>query len=298
MKKTRKLEAIKSTTMFLTDQDTEDYFAKLVDKSTAKLRDSMQHIDTEVGLRDFIAGNRESIKMLETVLGISGERMKRVVTMIRVGKGYTFDSEWTESKLQSELASNPGLMAEYCELFLHGRETEKYKQLIPKFILDDFFIDSNVISRVTNEDVLAKMYKAKIKTKYTSTYSHIYEKTVEDCANAALAPLGLSLEKGNIENVGKNLRYVAYGNRRIIITCNYSLTTSKGQTNYYNDRVQPVYQHIRGNNDIILVNILDGAGWLARMSDYKKVYNDCHYFLNLKTMGKLAEIAKEFFNID
>ena len=49
-----------------------------------------------------------------------------------------------------------------------------------------------------------------------------------------------------------------------------------------------------------MVNILDGAGWIGRSSDYIKVYNDCDYSWHLKPIGELKEyyrrILKQIIN--
>ena len=50
-------------------------------------------------------------------------------------------------------------------------------------------------------------------------------------------------------------------------------------------------------NNIIVINILDGAGWVGRAADFRKIYADCNYFLNLKSLDKLNDIITEFFNI-
>ena len=49
--------------------------------------------------------------------------------------------------------------------------------------------------------------------------------------------------------------------------------------------------------NVAVLNILDGAGWIGRASDFKKIFADCNYFLNLKTIDKLNDIISEFFNI-
>lgn len=296
MKKIRQIEAIKSTTMFMLDDAIEQEFDALITSKVTSYKDAMVGIGSEEGLRKFIINNPDSIEMLETVLGISGERMKRVVTMLRVSKGYTFDSEWTESKLQKELKSDKQLLSEYCELFLKGRELDKYKQLIPKFILDDFCINENILKRVTNDDILTKMFKKKNDTTYTSKYSLHYLSMVKEKVNAIISPLGFILQNGNIEGVGNNLQFITDGQKYIILTYNYSLTTGQGQTDYYR-KIQRIYQNIRQNDDIILINLLDGAGWIGRSADFKKIFNDCHYFANLRTINIIGDIAKEFFNI-
>ena len=297
MKKIKQIEAIKSTTMFLLDENIEHEFDELVTKKVKSYQKAMIGIGTEEGLRSFIVNNAYSIEMLETVLGISGERMKRVVTMIRVNKGYTFDTEWSETKLQKELAADEQLLTEYCELFLKGRELDKYKRLIPKFILDDFCIDENIISRVTNDDILTKMFKKKNDTSYTSRYSTYYFNKVKEEVSRVVSSFGLSLETGDIEGVAQGVQYLTNGEKYIIITFNYSLTTGQGQTDYHRKKIQPIYQGIRKKDNIVLVNLLDGAGWVGRSADFKKIYNDCNYFANLNRIDIIGELAKEFFNI-
>ena len=296
MKKISRIEAIKTTTMFLLDDSIEHEFDELVKKKVSDYQQSMLGIGTEEGLRSFIVNHADSIEMLETVLGISGERMKRVVTMLRVNKGYTFDSEWTESKLQKELKANADLLTEYCELFIKGRELDKYKRLIPKFILDDFCIDANILNRVTNQDILAKMFKKKNDTAYTSRYSACYLAKMKEQITNIVAPVGLTFENGNIEGVGNDLQYVTDGEKYIIITCGYSLTTGQGQSEYYR-KIEPIYKNIRNKDNIMLINCLDGAGWIARSSDFKGIYNDCDLYANLQTINIIGDIAKEFFNI-
>lgn len=52
-----------------------------------------------------------------------------------------------------------------------------------------------------------------------------------------------------------------------------------------------------GNRNYLLVNILDGAGWVARGADYQKIHTDCNYFLNLANINKIETIITEYFNI-
>jgi len=297
MKKIKQLDTIKSTTMFLIDEDIEAKFKEQTTESAEFLKEAMAHIDTKEGLSTFIRNNKESIEMLITVLGISGEKLKRVVTMLRVQKGYTFASEWDEKRLQKEMSSSENIMEEYCELFLNGRNLDKYKQLIPQYILDDFCIDSEVMERISNVDILAKFYKKKKFTAYTAQYTAAYVKRVKACVENIISPLGFNLQSGEIDGVGKDLLYFTNDEKYIILTCNYSLTTGAGQTKYYKTKVKPIYDNIRKKDNIIMVNMLDGAGWVARSADFKKIFNDCNYYTNLQKIDSISELTKEFFNI-
>ena len=77
---------------------------------------------------------------------------------------------------------------------------------------------------------------------------------------------------------------------------NYTVTTSNNQT-IYADKVQKIRSAIAGKDNYVLLNILDGAGWVARNADFNKVYNNCNHFLNLSNIDKIDAIIKETFNI-
>lgn len=83
----------------------------------------------------------------------------------------------------------------------------------------------------------------------------------------------------------------------IVINASYNLTTGKGQTDYQKN-VTKIYESLRNNPNTVVVNMLDGAGWTARNSDYKQILNNCHQFLNLNLADKLNDIIKELFNIN
>lgn len=291
-------DAIRETTMFLIDNSIEERFEKQIKSEIEKYKDSMLDISKAEGLKTFIKSDKNSIKRLITVLGISGERFKRVVSLIRVHKGYTFDTEWNETKLQSELVNNAQLMEEFCELFLNGRNLQKYQDFIPKFILDDFCIDTDVIARICNEDILRKLIKGSYSSGYNKDYSDAYAALIESKLKSMSERYGLKYENRSLENVWKEpMHLIGNTEKYIIVNFQFNLTTSNQQTTYAEKVISPIKSACRGNDNIIVVNILDGAGWVARSSDYKKIYNSCDYFFTLNTLDNLENIIKDFFNI-
>jgi len=91
----------------------------------------------------------------------------------------------------------------------------------------------------------------------------------------------------------------------IMVMVSYMETTSSNQTTRANEQ-QTMYQKIIGenvrypNNQRVFVNVVDGAGWLARRSDLRKIYEGCHYCLNMQTLDQLESIVsnhvpKKFF---
>lgn len=290
-------DAIRATTMFMIEEDIEEKYNQLVESEVDACMESMLGISEKSGLERFIRSGSNSIKRLITVMGISGERFKRVVSMLRVNKGYIFDSEWSDSKIQTELCKNQQLMDELCELFLDGSKLDKYKKLIPEYILEDFRIDSDVIGRICSKDILRKLIKTSYSTAYNKEYSDRYDSRIDKELKQITSAHGLRYEKMTLYNISEDkLNCITDTERQIIVNHQYNTTTSNGQTVYANE-ISDLRSNCRDYDNIIIINILDGAGWIARSADYKKVYNDCTYFLTLRKINDIELIIKEFYSI-
>lgn len=79
-----------------------------------------------------------------------------------------------------------------------------------------------------------------------------------------------------------------------MIMVSYMETTSSSQTARANEQLA-MYQKIIGENvrfgrQRVFVNVIDGAGWLARRSDLVKLYRGCDFCLNMKTLDQLEAI--------
>lgn len=290
-------EAIRSTTMFLNDSTIENQFEKKIVEEMEGYK-KMKGIATQKGLEAFIHEEPTSIKKIITVLGISGEKFKRVVTMIRVNKGYTFDSEWDELRLRNELCEKPDLMNEFCELFLSGRNNWKFQRLIPKFILNDFCIDQDILNRLCNEDILRKLTKSSVSSAYNKAYANHYAQQIINRITDLVEQYGLHYQYAPVKEIGEsNLHTITNTEKSIIVNFQFNLTTSRGQTEYAEKVIRHQRRKCGTKPNIVMVNMLDGAGWIARASDYKKIYYDCDFFLNLQNIHQLESIAKQTFNI-
>ncbi|WP_321316453.1 DpnII family type II restriction endonuclease [Labilibaculum sp.] len=299
MEKLAYKEALKTTTMFLCDSKIEAYYENYLNSEIKILKETLSDIGTQHGLKSFIKSDNDSIDKIITLLGISVEKFKRVVSWIRLTKGYTFESEWSTKKLRSELVSKPSLMEEYCELFSSGYVSSKFSAIIPKFILHDFRIDNNTIERLKNDDYIRSLVKDKITTAYNLRYHDLYVNKLNVKIRQIADEYGLNYSCIDIPNfTNKQLNTISLNNKHIIVNSSFYLTTSSKQTEYYKKIIQPIVQDSQAYPNTRVLNILDGAGWIARNSDFQKIYRDCDYFLNLKTIGKLNSIIREFFNLD
>jgi hypothetical protein len=301
MDKPEKIElntALKNTTMFLSSEQIESNIADLIQKTVDKMKNQLSQIGSMDGLKSFINGNPKSIDMLITLLGISEEKFKRVVSWVRISMGYTFDSEWTPSATRNKLIDNEALLNDFCELFTCGYRLEKFTSIIPAFILEDFKIDENILARLNNDAFIRPLVKSKLQADYNGQCCNYYYDLLSSRITSILSNYGLEYQRDTTLPFFKgNVNVIEFNGRSIIIAPHYYTTTSSSQTKYADDFISKLYQSIRGRDEYILVNILDGAGWVGRAADYRKVYADCHYFLNLKTIESLRNIIEQHLKI-
>ena len=192
----------------------------------------------------------------------------------------------------------PDLMNELCELFLSGRNNGKFQRLIPKFILNDFCIDQDILNRLCNEDILRKLTKSAVSSAYNKAYANHYAQQIINRITDLVEQYGLHYQYAPVKEIGEsNLHTITNTEKSIIVNFQFNLTTSRGQTEYAEKVIRHQRRKCGTKPNIVMVNMLDGAGWIARASDYKKIYYDCDFFLNLQNIHQLESIAKQTFNI-
>ena len=177
--------------MFWVDEQIESKYEDLYEKEMPKY-DSLLSIRTKDDLQSFIRNECKSIKLLTTILGISGEKFKRVITLLRVRKGYTISTEWSDNKVRAELSGNQKLMDEFCDLFFNKNV---YKSLIPRSILNDFRLDREWLIHVCSKDMLLKMIKTSYTTAYNGECAIAYQEKVTDSIKSYTDRYGLSFGK-------------------------------------------------------------------------------------------------------
>ena len=257
----------------------------------------MLSIATKEGLEEFIRSDENAIERLTTILGLSGERFNRVISTLRVQKGFLFTTEWSDSALRNSLLENQTWMDEFCELLLNGRNLPKYQAIIPSFTLNYFHIDAEVIARICSDDVLGRQIKSSCSTKYNKEITYAYAKRVDDKIRSIVGTYGLHYENMLLpDGPNESFNLIHDTEKYIIVSYQYSVTTGKGQSDFA-DKLTNIRRMVRGNEKIKMLSLLDGAGWLVRGSDWNEVYGSCDYFLTLNTLDQLDEIIKEYYNI-
>ena len=294
---------IKSTTMFYIDEDLEQEFNDTVEKDVKEIKSELLGIATEEGLKNYIRTNPKSLDRITSIMNISEEKFKRIITMLRIDKGYMPTGEWTLRSLRNQMTTSAEWMDEICNLLRRGARLEAYQKLIPSFYLTNFSIDVTTIGRLANDDDIRRLVRQGYEGRYNnkigdSFYNRVYSYVKRLCDVEGLT----CASKENLSAVGRMIPIAIpdIKHPRILIDVTYGITTSSAQTKYA-EKTEALCDVLRDKNyqksdneRIIYINVVDGAGWVARQSDLNKIHRSSDYLLNLNTLDTIDKIVHYF----
>ena len=292
-------EFIKTATMFYIDSELEREFNEAVKKDVKEIRTELLGITTEEGLRNYIKEQPKSLDRIISVLNISDEKFKRIVTMLRIRKGFVPTSEWTLDSLRKQMINDPDWMSTICHLFMHGKELDEYKKLIPDFYLTNFSIDATTIGRLANDDDIRRLVKKGYEGNYSNNRGASFFNKVANVIIGKCRKTGLTYTlKENVPFADKMIGIVIPDAKkpRLMIDVTYGITTSSTQTKLA-EAAQKICSKLREKNlgksdkeKILYISVIDGAGWVARQADLNKIHRCSDYLINLNTINMMNDI--------
>lgn len=300
MEKIKYDKLISTTTMFVVSEPLEESYSNKVNRQTKELNANLSHINSSSGLRKYITEYPNSLENILCLMDISLEKFKRIVSLLRIVKGYSVSSEWDLRKTRNYMLEKSDFMDQVCELLIEGAETKKYQDTIPKFYLENFKINLNVLSRLTNEDDLKRLIKSKMETSYNNDIANYYFNIVTEELSRIVNNHGYDIElRAYIKLLNREVSAVVKQNGKIklVVDISYMITTSSSQTDYARKikatyDIQKRYSSENPSESFLYVVIIDGAGWVGRQSDLQNIYKSCNYYLNLKNLSSLENIVK------
>ena len=294
-------EYIKTTGMFYIDAELETTMEQEVKLATDTLWSRMKGIATPEGLREYIKDDPDSLDNIISLMNISSEKFKRVITALRLEKGHSITGEWDLKKIRAMMIERPDFMDEVCDLLSNGAKDPKYQKLIPPFYLENFAIDSSTMARLSNPDDLRRLIKKGVEGRYNNQIGSSYYKAVEKAINDICFAEGLTyVTNKHIPLIGRTAHFAIPNERNplVIIDVSYNITTSSTQTRFKEASEKAavtIREHnLAGNRLVALVNVLDGAGWVGRQSDYRAIHLCTSYALHLSTIDQLQAIFKSY----
>lgn len=256
---------VDSMTSFYIDESFEDkmeHEQKIRQRETRKIYKRIEAISTYEGLKSYIAEEKDSLHNLTSLLGLSEENFKRVVSMIRRNHGQKFVSEWSINETRTKMLSDEFYMKEICGLLLGERD---YSNDIPRFVLDQLLIDTKKLKAFSSPKVLPEMIKNSFKGTYSTQEGREVENLVEEMLQKHIGNRYVCRKKifdRNIDFVIPNLQ-----KPQILIEVSYMVTTGSGQSTkretMINVAKEVINRNMHDNDKMIFINIIDGAGWIA-----------------------------------
>ncbi|MDR2266384.1 MAG: hypothetical protein LBE09_02195 [Christensenellaceae bacterium] len=176
--KLSKEEFIKTVKMFYIDDALEQSYENTVAARVSKMQTGLIGIAINNAVQTYVRVEKDALDNLLSLLNISTERFKRIITMLRLEKGHQPEGEWELSTMRNHMLADSEWMNEVSDLLTNGGNNPKYQGVIPPFYLENFKIDITTLGRLANIDDIRRLVKKKLEGQYSNKIGDSYLKTV------------------------------------------------------------------------------------------------------------------------
>ncbi len=297
-------ELVNSPTMFYVNERYEEEMEQEVQEKVDELAAELHTISTKEGLKNYIIEHKDSLDNLTSLMEISTERFKRMVSMIRKDRGFVFSTEWGLGKIRSAMMESPAMMESVLNLLWDGRSDESLKAKIPFFYLDNMGITEATLNKLQNKDSIRLFVKRGLEGKYSNNIGDLILEEIEEKIKSLTAQYGLDYEKNvRVPVLDRAVSFVLESavDPQIIIDVSYSVTTSSAQGDKKNvaRKTEEILKAEKAaGNKIYYINFIDGAGWIGRQADMREIHRCSDYVLNFNNLNLLEDIIVEYLKKD
>ncbi|MBM3180121.1 MAG: hypothetical protein FJZ86_07180 [Chloroflexi bacterium] len=262
--------------------------------------------DPAQSLKQFLQKDENFLGVLLALTNLSQEKLLRIITAQRFA-AQDFGPEWSAPRIYAKIKQDDAFAEQIARLFLEGRDSKLLAEQVADFYLDQLSLPANWSEIIRDQNLIGNIVRKKLAGEYTDQKGAFVERQVRSILDEVQQKHGVPNAHGQVRLVSKEIDYAipSLEEPYVMVMVSYMETTSSNQTTRANEQ-QAMYQKIIGdnvrypNNQRVFVNVVDGAGWLARRSDLRKIYEGCHYCLNIQTLGQLEPIVlnhvpKKFF---
>ncbi len=246
-------------------------------------------------LSRFLALDCDYLGVILAFANLSQEKLLRLLSAERFAQG-DFGNEWNIDTVCRKLHREPEFAERIAQLFLNGREDPLLRRHIAAFHLDQLALPENWAQLLSDRNIMRGVVRKKLQGEYTNLKGDAIEGIIRAELERLQALYGVGFAKGQVPLVGKEVDHAlpSLADPYVLIMTSYMETTSSNQTTRANEQ-SAMYttlqtDNIRYGKKRVLVNFVDGAGWLARRSDLRKLYDGCDYIINLQTLDRLEGI--------
>jgi len=291
---------VSTCTPLLKIPELEQQMRTRVREIVSELLSFQPHIDPAKNLKQFLQKDKDFLGVLLALTNLSQEKFLRILTAQRFAER-DFSPEWSVNKIYRKIQRDDTFAETIARLFLEGRDSKLLAEQVADFYLDQLSLPANWPDVIQDQNIIANVVRKKLTGEYTDQKGEYVERIIRGFLDGMGDKYGITHTHGQVGFLGKQIDHVipSLEEPYIMVMVSYMETTSSGQTNRANEQ-QAMYEKIVGENTRwapikrVFINIVDGAGWLARRSDLRKIHAGCDYCLNMKTLNELEAIICKY----
>ena len=303
----------KNSMSFMIDDSFDSNFLRTIKPLTKLINQSSRNFSNEEELSHFlttVSSNISSLIKLKafiSVIGLSEERLKRIVSLVRF-KFFReeFKSEWSIKKISKSLNDNQILKDLLVDFFINGRDSTIGEE-IPLYYMRNFKLlnedfvndlsDYNYVERILNDNEIQGKYSNEV----GAHVERIIQNKLDQYKNSINSNLQYEVQK-EFPLLNKNIDFLipSVQSPILIMESSYNVTTGSGQSKradqlvkFYSTLMEHNANHRK--NKILMINYCDGFGWVGRQNDLHRIYDASDYVLNHNNLSLLDEILNKHY---
>ena len=290
---------IKQCTPLLKIPELEQTMRERVRAIVKELLNFQSDADPIKTLTQFIQRDENFLGVLLALTNLSQEKFLRILTAQRFAEA-DYGKEWGAPTIFRMAKRDETFAERIARLFLEGKNSQILATQIADFYLDQLSLPVNWSEIIRDQNLVENIVRKKLIGEYTDKKGEYVEKLIRARLDALQATYGLPYTQGQIAFLGKEVDHIipSFEFPYVLIMTSYMETTSSSQTARANEQLT-MYQKIVGENirhglKRVFVNVVDGAGWLARRSDLRKLHDGCDFCLSIKTLDQIDAIICQY----
>lgn len=250
-------------------------------------------------LTRFLRADSNFMGIVLSLANLSQEKFLRILSAERFAN-QDYGREWGIKRVYQKIKDESGFAERIAQLLLEGRRNQLLVDHVAAFYLDQLALPEDWGSLIRDPLLIQNAIRNKLKGEYTDKKGDAIEDMIRAKLDSIQQKYGISHGKGQVHWTGKEIDHAipSTDDPYILIMTSYMETTSSSQTTRANEQSE-IYSVVqkenrRFGNQRVFINFVDGAGWLARRSDLRKLHEGCDYILNLNTLGRLEAIVCKY----
>jgi len=251
-------------------------------------------------LARFLQTDPAFLGIVLALTNLSQEKFLRILSAERFALN-DYASEWGTNKIFRKLKNEAGFAERIAKLFIEGNHSPLLEEHVASFYLDQLSLPSNWANVIRDRSLVQGVIRRKLTGEYNDRKGDAIETIIRQKLDVTTAQYGVPHTKGQVSLVGgKEVDHAlpSLETPYIMIMTSYMETTSSSQTARANEQKEMFLQvqasNIRYGTKRVFVNFVDGAGWLARRSDLRKMRDGCDHIINLTTLDQLEAIICKY----